>query len=115
MGYFYDTFMEYRRRQWLRSIHEVEVQVDEGDWHTGDISKKEIEGDTLVIMATFPTLDDVDCNINASRIIDVRGEVAAYQRRTVSKRSGQGIMLKLTIPIYEITGGAVPIPPPSQD
>lgn len=102
MAYFYDTFMELRRKQWLRSIAEVEAQAN-GVWHTGDISQKKIEGDTLVIMATFPTLDDVACTISASRLIDVRGEVAAYQQRAIQKISGQGAMIKITVPIYEVT------------
>lgn len=101
MGYLYDTFMDQRRRQWLRSIHAVEVQAN-GAWHRGDISKKEIDGDTLVINATFPALDSVACTISALRIIDIRGEEAAYQQRTINKESGQGTMLKLTIPIYEV-------------
>lgn len=102
MAYFSDNFMSQRRQQWLRSIVAVEAQVG-STWHRGDISQKKIEGDTLVIMATFPTLDSEACTITASRIIDVRGEVAAYQQRTIEKNSGQGTMLKLTIPIYEVT------------
>lgn len=102
MGYFFDTFMELRRKQWLRSIAEVEVQAN-GAWHTGDINQKKIEDDTLVIMATFPSLDSVACKITASRLIDVRGEVAAYQQRAIDKNSGQGTMVKITVPIYEVT------------
>ena len=102
MGFLYDSFLDQRRKQWLRSIHAVEVQVG-STWHRGDINKKEIEGDTLVIMATFPSLDSQACTISASRIIDIRGEAAAYQQRTISKVSGQGTMLKLTLPIYEVT------------
>ena len=102
MAYFSDNFMGYRRKQWLRSISAVEVQTG-GTWYRGDINQKKIEGDTLVIMATFPTLDSKACTITASRIIDVRGEVAAYQQRTIEKNSGQGTMLKITIPVYEVT------------
>ena len=102
MAYFSDTFMDNRRQQWLRSIHSVEAQVG-GSWHKGAINQKKIEDDTLVIMATFPTLDSQACTITASRIIDVRGEVAAYQQRLIEKNSGQGMMLKLSIPLYEVT------------
>ena len=102
MGYFYDTFMELRRKQWLRSIAEVEAQAD-GAWHTGDINLKQVEGDTIVIKATFPSLDAKDCTITATRIVDVRGEVAAYQQRLIKKVSGQGTMIKITVPIYEVT------------
>ena len=102
MAYFSETFMSHRRQQWLRSVYAVEVQVG-GTWHRGDINQKKVEDDTLVIMATFPTLDSQACTITASRIIDVRGEVAAYQQRLIEKNSGQGTMIKLTIPIYEVT------------
>lgn len=102
MAYFYDSFMEHRRKQWLRSIHAVEVQTG-GRWHRGTINKKKIEGDTLTILATFPSLDSVACTIDASRLIDTRGEIAAYQQRTITKVEGQGTMIKLTVPIYEVT------------
>lgn len=102
MGYFSDTFMEMRRKQWLRSIHEVEACVD-GEWHTGAVNMKQIDGDTITIKVTFPSLDARDCTITATRIVDVRGEVAAYQQRLIHKNSGQGTMIKITIPIYEVT------------
>ena len=102
MAYFSENYMNARRNQWLSSIHAVEVQVG-SDWHRGDISKKAIEGDTLVITATFPTLDSTACTISASRLIDVRGEVASYQQRVIEKNSGQGTMIKITVPIYEVT------------
>ena len=102
MAFFSESFMSHRRQQWLRSIYAVEAQVG-GTWHRGEINQKNTEGDTLVIMATFPTLDSTSCTITASRIIDVHGEVAAYQQRLVNKISGQGTMIKITVPIYEVT------------
>ena len=102
MAYFSNAFMDHRRKQWRRSIHSVEVQVG-GAWHVGDINQKDVNGDSLVILATFPTLDDRACTITASRVIDVRGEVAAYQQRTIQKNSGQGTMIKIEVPIYEVT------------
>ena len=102
MAYFSDTYMNNQRRRWLNSIHSVEVLVD-GTWHRGEFNRKDIEGDTIVISATFPTLDDKSCTITASRIVDVRGETAAYQNRAIRKNSGQGVMIKITIPVYEVT------------
>ena len=102
MAYFNDTFMNNRRQEWLRSIHAIEAQVDD-TWYRGEINQKKIEGDTLVIMATFPALDSEALTITASRLIDLSGEVAAYQQRTISKLSGQGTMIKVTIPIYEVS------------
>lgn len=102
MAYFQSNFLKYRREQWLRSIVRVQVQVG-STWHSGDINKKAIENDTLVIMATFPQLDSSAVTISASRLIDARGEVAAYQTRAIQKVAGQGVMIKITIPIYEVT------------
>ena len=102
MAYLQDSFMNHRRKQWLRAIHAIEVQVGT-EWYRGYINRKDIEGDTLVIMATFPDIENVACTVTASRLIDVRGEVAAYQQRTIEKNNGQGIMLRITIPIREVT------------
>ncbi len=102
MAYFQNNFLKYRREQWKRSIVRVEVQVG-SSWISGDINKKEIEGDTLVIMATFPSIDNSAVTISASRLIDARGEVAAYQTRAIQKVAGQGVMIKITVPIYEVT------------
>jgi hypothetical protein len=94
--------MRYRRQQWLRSLVYVEAQAG-STWYRGDINQKKIEGDNLVIMVTFPQLDDRAVMISASRVIDSRGEIAAYQTRSISKVAGQGTMIKLTVPIYEVT------------
>lgn len=102
MAYFQSNFLRYRREQWLRSIVHVQAQVG-GTWYSGDINKKTIEDDTLVIMATFPQLDSSAVSISASRLVDARGEVAAYQTRSITKVAGQGVMIKITIPIYEVT------------
>lgn len=102
MAYFQSNFLKYRREQWARSIVRVEVQVG-SSWIPGDINKKQIENDTLVIMATFPALDSSAVTISASRLIDARGEVAAYQTRAIQKVAGQGVMIKISVPIYEVT------------
>lgn len=102
MAYFQTAFLGYRRAQWLRSIVAVEVQAG-GSWHRGTINKKAVEGDDLVITATFPTLDSQAVTISASRLIDARGETAAYQTRSITKVAGQGVLIKITIPLYEVT------------
>ena len=102
MSYFQSNFLNYRRQQWLRSLVRVEAQVG-STWYRGTINQKKIEGDTLVIMVTFPQLDNSAVTISASRVIDIRGEIAAYQTRTIRKVAGQGTMIKITIPIYEVT------------
>lgn len=102
MAYFQSNFLNHRRQQWLRSLVYVEAQVG-STWYRGTINQKKIEGDTLVIMVTFPQLDNSAVTISASRVIDIRGEIAAYQTRTIRKVAGQGTMINITIPIYEVT------------
>lgn len=69
MAYFGEAYMGRRRQQWLRSLAYVEAQTN-GTWHRGTINQKKIEGENVVVMATFPTLDSIACTINASRLID---------------------------------------------
>lgn len=102
MAYFSSAFMAQRRKQWLRSIHHVEVQIG-GAWYEAVTNEKKVDGDTLVLMVTLPQFDDRACTITASRVIDIRGEQAAYQQRTITKVAGQGTMVKITVPIYEVT------------
>lgn len=102
MGYFSDSYMEHTRKHVLRTIHAVEAQVG-AEWHRGEINEKAVKGDTLALTVTFPTLDSMTCTITASRIIDIRGEVAAYQQRKINKASGQGTMIKITIPLREVS------------
>ncbi len=100
MAFYNDPFLNYRRQQWLRSIYSVQVRVG-STWHTGDLQKKAVEGDTIVIHAVFNTLNPTACTINRSRVIDVRGEVAAEQAENITKAAGQGTLLKLVLPIRE--------------
>jgi hypothetical protein len=100
MAFYNNTYLNNRRTQWMKSIHSVEVQVG-GTWHTGDIQKKVVEGDAVVIHAIFSTLHTTAATITQSRVIDIRGEVAAEQAENITKAAGQGIMIKLVLPIRE--------------
>lgn len=101
MAYFQSNYLNKRREDWMKSIHSVEVQVG-STWYKGTINSKKIENDAVVVMATFPQLDDVSATITASRLIDVRGELAAYQSKTIKKAAAQGTMIKVAIPIREV-------------
>lgn len=100
MAYFTEDFLNERRKQWLRSIAYVECQAN-GSWHRGKIEKKDVSGDTIIVNATFPDLDETAATITASRIIDVRGIQVAYRQKNVKKAAGQGTMIQVKIPIDE--------------
>lgn len=101
MAYFQSDFLSRRREDWLRQLHSVEVLVG-STWYAGTISQKKVDGDSIIIMATFPQLDDSSVTITASRIKDIRGEVAAYQAKSIKKAAGQGTLIKISIPVREI-------------
>ena len=82
MAYFGEAYMGRRRQQWLRSLAYVEAQTN-GTWHRGTINQKKIEGENVVVMATFPTLDSIACTINASRLIDTYGILPASGARVI--------------------------------
>lgn len=109
MAFFNDEFLTRRRQQWLRSIHAVEINAGTSPgkvdgWKRGEINQKKIEGDKLVIMATFPSLDSQKWYIQAVRLIDVTGAEAAVSYKEAVKQKGQGTMIKIEFPIYEVTG-----------
>ena len=52
----------------------------------------------------FPTNAASDVFATDDVLVEYRyGEQAAYQQRTINKVAGQGTMIKITIPIYEVT------------
>lgn len=101
MSYFTGSFLSHRREEWLKAIAYVEILAN-SSWYRGTITKKEISSDSVIVTATFPQLDEYAAAITASRIIDIRGEVAAYQSKSLSKIAGQGTLLKIQIPIREV-------------
>ena len=108
MAFFNQTFLHKRRQQWLRSIHAVEMAASAtkygaDEWKRGEINQKKIEGDKLVIMATFPELDAQQWYIKAIRLVDVSGTEAAVSYKDVTTQKGQGTMIKIEFPIYEVT------------
>ena len=81
MAYFGEAYMGRRRQQWLRSLAYVEAQTN-GTWHRGTINQKKIEGENVVVMATFPTLDSIACTIPSDRHLRGAGSIPAenYQQ-----------------------------------
>lgn len=101
MAFYTDKFMEKRRRWWMKNIHSVQVYAD-GAYHTGTIQKKALEGDTIIIHAVFEDLTDIACTITTLRVIDIDGEVAAQRSESIKKAAGQGVLIKIELPITEV-------------
>lgn len=102
MSVFTDSFLSRRREQFKRSLVKVEIQAN-GSWHTGKINKKVINGNSVQIYATFPDIDALAATVTASRIIDNCGEQVAYKQKNIKKVANQGFLIKIDIPIYEIS------------
>lgn len=100
MAFYTDNFLKKRRLWWLKNIDKVDALVG-STWHTGTIQKKELENDTIVIHAVFPDLTDIACTITGLRVIDIDGDVAAQKNESITKAAGQGVLIKIELPITE--------------
>jgi hypothetical protein len=87
----------------MKNINKVEVLVG-STWHTGTLQKKALEGDKLVIHATFEALTAAVCTITSLRVTDIDGEVAAQIYETITTAAGQGVLIKIELPITEQEG-----------
>lgn len=100
MAFYTEKFLTKRRQWWFKNLHKVQVFVN-STWYTGTIQKKAIEGDQIVIHASFPELTGTACTISTLRVIDIDGEVAAQVSESITKAAGQGVFIKLELPITE--------------
>ena len=100
MAFYTDKFLLKRRQWWLKNIHKVQAFV--GDtWYTGEIQKKELQGDKIVLHVVFSELAAMSCTITSIRIIDIDGETAAQKSESIIKAARQGVLLKFELPITE--------------
>ena len=100
MAFYTENFLAKRRRWWMKSIAKVEAFAD-SKWHTGAIQKKNIDGDKIVIHAVFSDLTASAYTITSLRVIDIDGEVAAQISENIKTAAGQGVLIKLELPIVE--------------
>ena len=100
MAFYTDNFLKKRRQWWMKNIDKVQVFVG-STWYTGTIQKKSLEGDKIVIHAVFSDLTASACTITSLRVIDIDGETAAQKSENIQKAAGQGVMIKLELPIKE--------------
>ena len=100
MAFYTDNFLKKRRQWWMKSIAKVQA-FDGSSWHTGIIQKKALEGEKVVIHAVFADLTASACNITSLRVIDIDGETAAQKSENIQKAAGQGVLIKLELPITE--------------
>lgn len=100
MAFYTDNFLKKRRQWWMKNIHKVQVFVG-SSWYTGEIQKKELQGDKIVIHVVFAELTNVACTITSLRVTDIDGEVAAQKSESITKAAGQGVLIKIELPITE--------------
>lgn len=100
MAFYTENFLEKRRKWWMRNIWQVQAAAG-STWYTGDIQKKKLEGDKIVIHAVFPTLTPLATTVTNIRVLDIDGQVAALKTENIKKAAGQGVLIKLELPIIE--------------
>lgn len=100
MAFYTDNFLKKRRQWWMKNIHAVQAFANSA-WHTGEIQKKAVEGDKIVLHVVFSELTGMSCTITSIRILDVDGETAAQKSESITKAAGQGVLIKFELPITE--------------
>ena len=100
MAFYTPDFLKKRRMWWMKTIAKIEVLVD-STWHTGNIQKKTLENEKIVIHAVFADLTAPACTITSLRVIDIDGEVAAQKSENIKTAAGQGVLIKIELPITE--------------
>lgn len=100
MAFYTEQFLKKRRVWWMKSIAKIEALIG-STWYTGTIQKKELDGNKIVIHAVFTELTAQACTITSLRVIDIDGEVAAQKSENIKKAAGQGVLIKIELPITE--------------
>ena len=98
--FYTEQFLQKRRNWWMKNLIKVEANVG-STWYEGDIEEKELEGDTIVMHVVFENLTDLACTISSLRVIDIDGEVAAQTYENITTAAGQGVLIKIELPIKE--------------
>lgn len=93
-----ETFLAKRRAAWIKAIAKAQYYAN-GTWYTGNITLKEVDGNTCVIR--FVTTDALALTITQLRLIDVAGDIAFTETRTMTKSADQGVLIQISVPIIE--------------
>ena len=100
MAFYTDNFLKKRRQWWMKSIAKVQAFAS-GEWFTGAIQRKTLDGAKIVIHVVFADLAEPACTITNLRVIDIDGETAAQKSESITTAAGQGVLIKLELPITE--------------
>lgn len=103
MAFWADDFMTKRRKQWLDALVKFQYYSD-GSWKDATVTKKEVTGNKIVIIVSFPRTTTEAETITGIRIIDVTGQQCGYSAANLQRRAGQGALTKFEFPIYEKAG-----------
>lgn len=93
-----ETFLAKRRAAWIKAIAKAQYYAG-GKWYDGKITLREVDGNTCKIR--FVTTDAAALTITQLRLIDVAGDVAFSEARTMTKNADQGVLIQISVPIIE--------------
>lgn len=93
-----ESFLAKRREAWIKAIAKAQYYAG-GKWYDGSITLKEVNGTNCIIR--FVTTDSSKLTITQLRLIDVAGDVAFSESRTMTKNADQGVLIQISVPIIE--------------
>ena len=88
MGFWKESFLDKRRKEWMRDISKVQYYAD-GVWYDAQINEKVIQGDVLSIK--FTTTDN--------QTLTITGVVAGSAKDTIVKSATQGVLYSIEVQI----------------
>lgn len=100
MAFWTDDFLDKIREHWLNRIDKIQYYAG-GTWYDAQITSKEIDGDSLVILSQ--TTDSSALTITQVRLVDTGGDVAGSITESITKTASQGVITRWEFPLYEIT------------
>ena len=100
MAFWSDDFLDKIRNIWLKKINKIQYYAG-GTWYDAEITSKEIDGDSLVILSQ--TTDSAALTITSVRLVDTSGDVAGQISENITKTASQGVITRWEFPLYEIT------------
>ena len=102
MACFEASFLDDRRKEFLRSLKRFQYQRNGGTWYDGVINSMSIQGTSVVVFVHVPSFGAAD-TITGVRVYDINNRLAGQQSISLARGSVNTGLLRFTFPLIEQT------------
>lgn len=100
MAFFTEDFLNARRADLLRSVQQVQYQINGGSWRDGEINSKSVVGNAVMVFVNVPSSGAAD-TITGVRVYDNNDKLAGQQAVSVKRTSVNAALLRFVFPLTE--------------